>query len=260
MNIFKSVSMISAGAILIAASTSAFAGSVYSVSDTAEVNCTTRGNDAPHGLWTNRYRQGKGGCRQFYSFQEGSSLSVSDDAATFKATAINPDNVVAEIDFTFEQPTSKGDWDGVVKTGGAANSSDWTFYQAGHGSIDITYDREFGNWTYRVIDKFTLDLVDNTSFQFGLGANDKTSAFGASAWLDIESWTRNTVILRFDDIKKSWEHAVAPWAFDWRLGDHWDFNMELSAVPLPAAAWLFITGLMGLFGFRRFTRPGTPAS
>ena len=29
-------------------------------------------------------------------------------------------------------------------------------------------------------------------------------------------------------------------------------SFEVSAVPLPAAAWLFISGLMGLFGLKRF--------
>ena len=29
-------------------------------------------------------------------------------------------------------------------------------------------------------------------------------------------------------------------------------EFEVSAVPLPAAAWLFISGLMGLFGLKRF--------
>ena len=30
------------------------------------------------------------------------------------------------------------------------------------------------------------------------------------------------------------------------------FTFEVSQVPLPAAAWLFISGLMGLFGLKRF--------
>ena len=32
----------------------------------------------------------------------------------------------------------------------------------------------------------------------------------------------------------------------------WLVEIEVSAVPLPAAAWLFVSALAGLFGFRRF--------
>jgi hypothetical protein len=32
-------------------------------------------------------------------------------------------------------------------------------------------------------------------------------------------------------------------------GFTWNFNVELSAIPIPAAFWLFSSGLIGLIGF-----------
>lgn len=258
MKILKRLTTISAGLVLFAASSLAMAGSVYSVSNTGQVNCTTGGNDAPHGLWTNKYRPGTGGCRQYFGFQEGSTLNVNGSTAQLTATAVNPAGVTAHIDFSFEQPTSKADWEaagGVIKTGGGNDTDDWSFYQLGEGNIKVSYDREWRGNTYRITDRFTLDLVDRTSFQFGLGANDKTGAFGASAWMDIESWTHTVMTQQFDRARQAWISIEMPsWSFNHKLGGHWDLNMDLNAVPLPAAAWLFITGLLGVFGFGKYSK------
>ena len=37
------------------------------------------------------------------------------------------------------------------------------------------------------------------------------------------------------------------------LGFNWDYGLawQISAVPVPAAAWFFISGLLGLFGVKR---------
>lgn len=37
-----------------------------------------------------------------------------------------------------------------------------------------------------------------------------------------------------------------------RTTSDYHLSFEVSAVPLPAAAWLFVSGLMGLFGLKRF--------
>ncbi|MGI9324729.1 MAG: VPLPA-CTERM sorting domain-containing protein [Pseudomonadales bacterium] len=263
MKFKRSIQAIIASTVLILSS-AAFAGT-YGVSSTGKINCTTAsGKDAPHGLWTNKYRKGGGGgCAQFYDFKKDSTLTVDNGQAHLKAKAKNPYGVVAKIDFKFSNPVAPADWTGVVKTGGTGVQPDWRFYTQGSGDIKIKYEKNYNGKRLKIVDKFSLDLVDNTAMQFGTGANDKTGAFGASAWLDITKWARKIIAYEWNSNDKKWvaKYDVPDWAWDWKLGKHWDFNMELSAVPLPAGAWLFLTGLLVLAGYnsRKHRRSNTIA-
>ena len=67
--------------------------------------------------------------------------------------------------------------------------------------------------------------------QIGIGANDKNLAFGASTWVDV-----------FSDQGRQ----------NKLFGNkHWNLNMNHTAVPVPAAVWLFGSALTGLMGLRR---------
>lgn len=47
------------------------------------------------------------------------------------------------------------------------------------------------------------------------------------------------------------------WANGSETGDfdvEWNFNLTTTPVPIPASAWLFVSGLMGLFGMKRLSR------
>ena len=67
--------------------------------------------------------------------------------------------------------------------------------------------------------------------QIGTGANDKNLAFGGSTWVDVFS----------DQARQN----------KWFGNRHWDLNMNLTAVPVPAAVWLLGIALMGFVGMRR---------
>lgn len=72
-------------------------------------------------------------------------------------------------------------------------------------------------------------------FQIGVDANDKNAGFGASAWFSWEV-TQNSTHFQISD---SSGHQ------------HGDLNINLEAVPLPAAGWLLIAGVAGLGAMRR---------
>ena len=74
--------------------------------------------------------------------------------------------------------------------------------------------------------------------QFGKGANGKNILLGYSVWFD---WTFNTTDVQF---------LVCP-TENPSCDGVGDININLNPVPLPAAAWLFGTALIGLAGFSR---------
>ncbi len=191
----------------------------------------------PHGLWTDGLLLGDTNAYsdeqlKRYSFNSGSKLVEYDDgSAHLTATATNPSSYQATIDMWFD---NWADTYSPNKTAGGTDISDWDYYTTVRTGSNIQID---GTTYY-------LGMVNNgigPKLQIGTGANDKTSAFGASTWLDIYSDVNRTVKL-----------------FDYTSDGntkykHWDLNMDLqqTAVPLPAAAWLFFSGLAGVFSLKR---------
>ena len=186
----------------------------WSVSDAAG-NCS----GGPHGLWTNDLKLGGGNCQNYYSFQAGSLLTQFDDGfASLQATAENPAGVSATIDISFSL-LKDYTFGGTIKGAGLGDETTWDFYTLASGTIKLNSD------TYSLWDD---GLASNTALQIGLGANDKSTAFGASSWLNIAN----------------------P---DGSHRKHWDLNMELTAVPEPSIIALMGLGLVGL-GFARHRR------
>lgn len=195
----------------------------YNVSDATSGSCS-------HGLWTNTLGSG---CSNRYSFRDGTIFSVDTDAGTgtFTGTAINNLGTVATLDLSLS---------GLVDTLDGTGFD----YKAGGGPYDPATQDYFTNasGTIKVGDRtYTLNPSDpfagNTVFQFGNGANDKTSAFGGSSWINM---------------LKPWGKALP----------HWDLNFNLShvptEVPAPAGALLLGLGLAGVWGARR--RKGAKAA
>lgn len=181
---------------------------IWAVSDTAIINCTS----APHGLWTSSLNVGASACNDYFSFNSGSTFTEFDDGtAVLDATATNPDGFLADIDITFGGFSNTHS---PVKSGGGPELASWVFYET------ITS----GNITIDSVD-YAMSLFGAYALQIGDGANDKSDAFGASAWLDVSGGGYT--------------------------GGHWDLNMDLAPVPVPAAVWLFGSGLLGIVGIAR---------
>lgn len=196
-------------------------------------NANNRGS-CSHGLWTGSIGTG---CSRRYSLQDDAVFTIDEHSqtATFTGSAINNKGQVAQIDLTFGDflESTLGTNFGF-KNGGGVNfnpqtdTPDIDFFTSGSGSIILDGRR------------FTLNANDpfagNTALQVGLGANDKTADFGASAWLNFLDPYGNP------------------------LGQHWDINLNLTPrpgtpVPAPAGLGLMAMGLAGLgFGLRRRKR------
>ncbi len=136
----------------------------------------------------------------------------NDGTATLVATALNPDNVLAKINILFDGFSNNHS---PVKTGGGPELSSWHFYDdILKGEIGIE-----GNY-------YELSMAGNYALQVGLGANDKSAAFGGSVWI-IPS-----------RIYEAGQEG----------GDlnHWDLNMDFKSVPEPSVLILMLFGLAGI--------------
>ena len=170
----------------------------------------------PHGLWTQNTPVNSGSCSPFFSMGSDAVLTVDksgasqgDWFATLTGSASNSGGSLAIFDLTFSNFTD--DHTLVLpKTGGGGDPSTWDFFRDLAGTI-----------TLDGVAKTLTNTKGNTSLQIGWGANDKTSAFGASAWIQGPN-----------------------------LGtDHWDLNLDLEVVPAPEPSTLILM-LISLLGFQ----------
>jgi len=86
----------------------------------------------------------------------------------------------------------------------------------------------------------TLDLSSWTAFWNGTAFNQ--GAAGVTATTD-----------GLGNFTASWSALVVGGPFDGQIGN-WEITGTVSAVPVPAAAWLFASGLVGLVGVARRRR------
>lgn len=178
-------------------------------------------SSCPHGLWTNNAFHS--GCSKKFDFQDGTTFSVDADAGTgsFVGTAINNLGQVAELDLTL---------------GGLVDALSGEDYKAGGLPYDPTTMDFFTNASGTItVDGAVYTLAadpfaGDTTFQFGTGANDKNSAFGGSAWLNLLN-----------------PHGYAI--------PHWDINFNLAKrptdVPAPGGLALLALGVAGIWAGRR---------
>ena len=216
----KMVVLAAAGASMMAAAAPVQASTVeYDVTD------YNSGSSCSHGMWTNTRNSG---CSRYFSFQDGSTLSVDSESGTgtFSATAINDLGEVATLNLSLTGLVDTLPGGNTYKAGGLPyDPALIDFFTDATGTIDID------GQTYSLLggDPF----AGSTLFQMGTGANDKTGAFGGSAWLNILD--PSGALLR-----------------------HWDLNFNLSArptdVPAPGMLILFMMALGLIMGRGRINK------
>lgn len=86
---------------------------------------------------------------------------------------------------------------------------------------------------------------NGTDFNMGPGTRCNATSGSCSTPLSIDSFDAVT-----GDFTASWNSVVIGGAFDGQLAS-WAITGNASAVPVPAAAWLFGSGLLGLVGVAR---------
>jgi hypothetical protein len=78
------------------------------------------------------------------------------------------------------------------------------------------------------------------------GTGEIVSNNSPNVWMAIDPTDPRAVLLAYDDITRD--------------GDFDDLVIRISAVPVPAAVWLFGTAMLGLFGLRRKSKTGAVAA
>ena len=96
----------------------------------------------------------------------------------------------------------------------------WDFFRDVTGTISFAYE---ANPMVTIHSVAITQMVGSYALQIGDGANDKTSAFGASAWIQGPAM----------------------------YSHHWDLNMDLTRVPLPSVIWLMGLGFVMIAVARR---------
>ena len=186
-------------------------------------------NTGSHGLWTNRSFADK-----TWSFQAGSTFVLDTDAGTgtLSATVVNnlgrPSQLLIEFSGLVDSLDGFDPLPDYKDGGGPYDPSVQDFFTQASGTFD--YDG-FAN-PFRINDQ--NPYAGQTVVQFGPGANDMTSDFGLSTWLNFLT---------------PGGHAIP----------HWDINARLvlrhaTEVPEPGPFAMLVLGLSGLIIGRRYRR------
>ena len=199
----------------------------YVLGDVLDIKC-----DVGHVFWTNNTLSGgsygSNYCTNNFFSVQTSSVVESGDQITITADIISGAGVIGTLDLVFGGGVLGSDYNGQVKLieNGGQDESDWHNWMFFPELLS-------GNININGID-YAAAIVGDYALQVGVGANDKDPyVLGTSVWLQI----------RLAD-------GYALNSNNW-VSDNWDINATLTAVPLPAAAWLFLSGLAGLMVARR---------
>lgn len=159
----------------------------------------------------------------------------------------------------------------AISFSGLTNAS--TIYVSDYGSTGLqTFSYVFtsdfsGDITIGVsdaVDYVESSFLTSSTYAFSLDT-DGPSAQDTSAYFntlgeqgtDGEMFTFGYNAVAGDELTFNWEfhtddyHPYHDFAFIDIQGIHYEVLAEISSVPVPAAVWLFGSGVLGLFGIRK---------
>jgi hypothetical protein len=160
-----------------------------------------------HGLWTNNIKFNND---KYFNFDDDLFLTEYSDGTAHLYGHASDSGVSWLIDIVWDGFNVTPD--GSIKAGGGQLLPSWEFYyNIVSGSIST---QDAGGY-------FANVSRIGPALQMGIGANDKTGDFGASAWLDVNGGGKPS---------------------------HWDLNMNLASVdvPEPSLFGLILVGLIGM--------------
>lgn len=119
----------------------------------------------------------------------------------------------------------------------------------------------FRNFTLKAWQSFNLMLTGDATF----GDTSDIKPLPAELGADTKSSTEITITSATTDEEEGFEFGsdIRPWQIDMSTlsaGDSFRLIAESSSVPIPAAAWLFGSGLIGLFAGIRYRTNNANAS
>jgi len=204
-----------------------------------------------HALWF----PGLGAPSSNWIFGDGPNLFTTNgdtvgDTASFTGDLKNMGNMnlTGEFDFNFVvsdlgMPKLELKPDAYAPGPGGIVPGDWIHYDMVDGSFTGT----------GILEGLVLELTQRPEpilnqktykGQLGDGANGKNLDYGFSAWF---FWR----VISCEIVNGVTQNGCEP--LNLAVGDnkYGDINIDLAAVPVPAAFWLFGTALLGFIGFSR---------
>lgn len=198
------------------------------------------GGPAPHGLWTASDLYGTSGSgSNYYDITSMLFTQYDDGTASLIGTATNPLASVANVELYF------GTFRGAILDDSTQTDIDNEYKQengSGYSEVDHDfYATVSGTITFGAEVVAINNYVNNFSFQFGLGANAKsTTELGASAWIqDFDNGTNSSTGME---------------------SHHWDLNLRFEpvsftgSVPEPASLMVWSVLMTAVVPFRRRRR------
>ena len=181
-------------------------------------------------------------------------FEYSDGKVKFSGNVTNENDNTATGYFEFFFIESKGNPKKELKaaayTPGPVDTDTWTYF-------DFDKERKSSFWGTEGAVKdmqyiFTQrDTGDSgVKGQLGIGANGKNINLGFSAWLDWRMLfdTPDLAVRLVDECQFAYDGLGC--------AGRGDINIDLAAVPAPAAFWLFGTALIGFVGMSRRIKVG----
>ncbi|MEM7471347.1 MAG: VPLPA-CTERM sorting domain-containing protein [Pseudomonadota bacterium] len=182
-----------------------------------------------------------GGNAAHFDFSPAGSFKVfDDDTATLTGNAISETNGAGYgfiVDAQFEKtmvgsggPKKQLSSSAYTENGGTIDTDTWSYFKMVSGTLTGT-----GMLSHLVFNLFEAPADGSAPFQVGYGASGKNLNFGGSGWF---FYSASTTPCTAKDVANGCYQG--------------DFNLDLSAVPLPAAGLLLPVALGGLaFASRR---------